>query len=90
MPKKKLKLSCHGEKMLCQRIEPKEQEGLILLAGSAIKEKNRAEVLAVGEDVTYYKVGDKIIVGQHQGQQFEFEDEIYITLHQNEPLAEIV
>lgn len=70
--------------------EPEKLKSGILIPETSVKEKNTAEVLAVGDDAKYIKKGDTIIKGMYGGVEVKHEEKTYLLIKEDEILGKIV
>jgi chaperonin GroES len=92
-----IKLRPLYDRIVVQRLEPKEQvRGGIIIPDTAKEKPQEAQVVAVGEgkfddngkriklDV---KKGDKVLIGKYSGTDIKLDDEEYTILREDEVLA---
>jgi co-chaperonin GroES (HSP10) len=56
-------------------------ESGFMIPESAVKVPQTATVIAVADDQTKVKAGDKLIIRQHAGQTFEHDGDTYQLIH---------
>jgi chaperonin GroES len=85
------------DRILVQRLEPKEQvKGGIIIPDTAKEKPLEAKVIAVGEGKfddngkripLTVKEGDVVLIGKYAGTDIKIEDEEYVILREDEVLA---
>lgn len=72
-----------GQRILVkpQNKEDKTVGGILLPLTMEQEAKSIGEIIAVGNDVTQYKVGDKVIYGKYSGDEIEADNEQYKMLY---------
>jgi co-chaperonin GroES (HSP10) len=58
-----------------------------MIPESAVKAPQTATVIAVADDQTKVKAGDKLIIRQHAGQTFEHDGDTYQLIHLSDIMA---
>jgi len=66
-------------------VRPSKTEGVIVSPTGF--DPTKGEVVAIGDDVTYYKVGDLILHGPKAGVWVEVDDEKFLVMHEFEPFG---
>lgn len=84
-----MKLKVSGTRVLAKPFEAKTEIEGILLPQMAKKNPPKYEIIDVGEQVEYYKVGDNILLGQYTGIEINFEKQIMRIVEESEILAKI-
>lgn len=85
------------DRILVQRLEPKEQvKGGIIIPDTAKEKPLEAKVIAVGEGrfddngkriPLTVKEGDTVLIGKYAGTDIKIEDDEYVILREDEVLA---
>ena len=84
-----MKLKVSGTRVLAKPFKAKTEIEGILLPQMAKKNPPKYEIIDVGEQVEYYKVGDNILLGQYTGIEINFEKQIMRIVEESEILAKI-
>jgi chaperonin GroES len=94
---KKIALKPLGNRVLAQRLEPKEtMKGGILLPDSAKKKQETAKVVAVGPGLRLedgktlaipVNIGDTILMDKYSGQEVNIDNEDYVILKADDIIA---
>lgn len=82
------KFDPYGDLVVVERIKKPEKtkSGIIIVSEDETPE-DYARVIRIGKKVTDIDVGDKVILGQHIGQNFKLEGTDYQILHETDILA---
>ncbi|QOP41697.1 co-chaperone GroES [Sulfurimonas marina] len=70
-----------GERILVKSVEESNTTASGIIIPDNAKEKpNRAEVIAISEEITNVNVGDTVVYGKYSGTQIALEGQDYIVL----------
>jgi chaperonin GroES len=76
------------ENVMVVRTEAEERKVGLIYVPDTVKEKPvECEVVSIGSEVTQLQVGDQCIVSRYAGAEFEWNNQKYVVIRENEVLG---
>ena len=85
-----MKIEPFGERIAIRVLQPEEKTAGGLIVATSKSNSNRGEIVAIGGEEKYFKLGDKVIFSQGAGVNYTDGTEDYKIINTKDVLCKIV
>ena len=71
-----------GDRILVKPTAPQDKKGLIVIPESAKSKPQEGEFVAVGSEVKWLKVGERVLFGKYSGIEVQIEEHPYLIVRE--------